>query len=56
MIEIKDLHANIQGSEILRGINLTVKAGEKPKIPKVKVVRKKKATKKKKPSTSSKAN
>ena len=28
MIEIKDLHANIEGSEILRGINLTVKAGE----------------------------
>ena len=37
-------------------VTLTVKAGEKPKIPKVKVVRKKKATKKKKPSTSSKAN
>ena len=28
MIEIKDLHANIEGSEILRGINLTIKAGE----------------------------
>ena len=28
MIEIKDLHANVEGSEILRGINLTVKAGE----------------------------
>ena len=28
MIEIKDLHANIDGSEILRGINLIVKAGE----------------------------
>ncbi|MEC8623693.1 MAG: Fe-S cluster assembly ATPase SufC [Bdellovibrionota bacterium] len=28
MIKIKDLHANIEGSEILRGINLTVNAGE----------------------------
>lgn len=28
MIEIKDLHANVNGKEILRGINLTVKAGE----------------------------
>ena len=37
-------------------VTLTVKAGEKPKIPKVKVVRKKKASKKKKPSTNSKPN
>jgi Fe-S cluster assembly ATP-binding protein len=28
MIEIKDLHASIEGSEILKGINLSVKAGE----------------------------
>ena len=28
MIEIKELHANVEGSEILNGINLTVKAGE----------------------------
>lgn len=28
MLEIKNLHANINGKEILRGINLTVKAGE----------------------------
>ena len=28
MLEIKDLHANINGKEILKGINLTVKAGE----------------------------
>ncbi len=28
MLEIKNLHASIQGKEILRGINLTVKAGE----------------------------
>ena len=28
MLEIKDLHAGIEGKEILRGINLTVKAGE----------------------------
>jgi Fe-S cluster assembly ATP-binding protein len=28
MIEIKDLHANVEGNEILRGINLNVKAGE----------------------------
>lgn len=28
MLEIKDLHANIGEKEILRGINLTVKAGE----------------------------
>jgi hypothetical protein len=37
-------------------VQLTVKAGEKPKIPKVKVVRKKRASKKKKPTTNSKAN
>lgn len=28
MLEIKNLHANIEGKEILRGINLRVKAGE----------------------------
>lgn len=28
MLEIKNLHAGIEGKEILRGINLTVKAGE----------------------------
>jgi Fe-S cluster assembly ATP-binding protein len=28
MLEIKDLHANVEGKEILRGINLEVKAGE----------------------------
>lgn len=28
MLEIKDLHATIGGKEILKGINLTVKAGE----------------------------
>ncbi len=28
VLEIKNLHASIQGKEILRGINLTVKAGE----------------------------
>ncbi|HEX8834865.1 MAG TPA: Fe-S cluster assembly ATPase SufC [Abditibacteriaceae bacterium] len=28
MLEIKNLHANVEGKEILRGINLSVKAGE----------------------------
>ncbi|MBR2351707.1 MAG: Fe-S cluster assembly ATPase SufC [Alistipes sp.] len=28
MLEIKDLHASVEGKEILRGINLSVKAGE----------------------------
>ncbi len=28
MIEIKNLHANVEGKEILRGINLSVKPGE----------------------------
>ncbi len=28
MLQIKNLHANIEGKEILRGINLTVNAGE----------------------------
>lgn len=28
MLEIKDLHASIDGKEILKGINLTVKSGE----------------------------
>lgn len=28
MLEIKNLHANIEGKEILKGINLSVKAGE----------------------------
>ena len=29
MLEIKDLHASINGKEILKGINLTVRPGEK---------------------------
>jgi Fe-S cluster assembly ATP-binding protein len=28
MIEIKNLHANVEGNQILKGINLSVKAGE----------------------------
>ena len=28
LLEIKNLHATIDGKEILKGINLTVKAGE----------------------------
>ena len=28
MLEIKNLHANVNGKEILKGLNLTVKAGE----------------------------
>lgn len=28
MIEIKNLHASVEGNEILKGLNLTVKAGE----------------------------
>ena len=28
MITIKDLHASIEGKPILKGLNLTVKAGE----------------------------
>ncbi len=28
MLDIKDLHASINGKEILKGINLTVKPGE----------------------------
>jgi len=28
MLEIKDLHAGIEGNEILKGINLNVNAGE----------------------------
>src|SRR5438309_9106547 len=28
MLEIKNLHASVNGNEILRGINLTVNAGE----------------------------
>ena len=28
MLEIKDLHASINGKEILKGINLTVRPGE----------------------------
>ncbi|MEH6728910.1 MAG: ATP-binding cassette domain-containing protein, partial [Hyphomicrobiales bacterium] len=28
MLEIKNLHANVDGNEILRGINLTIKPGE----------------------------
>jgi len=32
MLEIKNLHAGVEGREILRGINLTVKAGEGQKL------------------------
>ena len=28
MLEIKNLHANVNGKEILKGIDLSVKAGE----------------------------
>ena len=28
MLEVKNLHANVDGNEILRGIDLTVNAGE----------------------------
>ena len=28
MLEIKDLHASVNGKEILKGINLSVRAGE----------------------------
>ncbi|MGN0009844.1 MAG: ATP-binding cassette domain-containing protein, partial [Marinilabiliaceae bacterium] len=28
MLTIKDLHASVEGKEILRGINLEIKAGE----------------------------
>ncbi|PMR71388.1 Fe-S cluster assembly ATPase SufC [Halomonas heilongjiangensis] len=28
MLEVKDLHVTVEGSEILKGLNLTVKAGE----------------------------
>lgn len=28
ILEIKDLHANVEGNEILRGVDLTVRAGE----------------------------
>ena len=28
MLEIKDLHAGIEGKEILRGVNLTIRDGE----------------------------
>ena len=28
MLIIKDLHASVEGKEILRGINLTINAGE----------------------------
>ena len=28
MLEIKDLHASVQGTEILKGINLTINPGE----------------------------
>ena len=28
LLEIKDLHAGIEGREILKGLNLNVKAGE----------------------------
>ena len=32
MLEVKNLHANVNGKEILKGINLSVKAGEVPAI------------------------
>jgi Fe-S cluster assembly ATP-binding protein len=28
MLEIRNLHARVEGKEILRGVNLTVQAGE----------------------------
>ena len=28
MLEVKNLHANVNGNEFLKGINLSVKAGE----------------------------
>ncbi len=28
MLEVKNLHASVEGQEILKGINLSVKAGE----------------------------
>ena len=28
MLEVKDLHASVNGKEILRGINLSIKKGE----------------------------
>lgn len=28
MLEIKDLHASVEGKEILRGVNLTIGDGE----------------------------
>lgn len=28
MLEIKDLHASVNGKEILKGINLSIKKGE----------------------------
>ena len=28
MMEIKDLHVSVEGNEILKGIELTIKAGE----------------------------
>ena len=28
MLEIKNLHANVEGKDILNGLDLTVKAGE----------------------------
>ena len=32
MLEIKNLHASVDGKEILRGIDLSVKAGEVPDV------------------------
>ena len=32
MLEIRNLHATIDGKEILRGLNLTVKAGERVEV------------------------
>ena len=33
MLEIKDLHASINGKEILKGINLTIRDGEVHAVP-----------------------
>ena len=30
MLEIKDLHASVNGKEILKGINLSIKKGDRP--------------------------
>ncbi|MDE6037173.1 MAG: ATP-binding cassette domain-containing protein, partial [Duncaniella sp.] len=28
LLEVRDLHANVEGKEILKGVNLTVREGE----------------------------